>query len=96
MAMNNQPLLPFFLLCITDTDPSFLLILLNSTRPAAAGMSSLAAKFIRRQSSYEWSVTGTPRALKAGTPTHTHTLELTIYRTTRKARLTISSTVGTH
>lgn len=44
---------------------SLRLILVNSTRPASMGSVSSPAEIIRRQSSYVWSVTGTPRALKA-------------------------------
>lgn len=44
---------------------SLRLILVNSTRPASMGSVSSPAEIIRRQSSYVWSVTGTPRALEA-------------------------------
>lgn len=43
---------------------SLRLILVNSTKPASMGSVSSPAEIIRRQSSYVWSVTGTPRALK--------------------------------
>ena len=44
---------------------SLRLILVNSTRPASIGSVRSPAEIIRRQSSYVWSVTGTPKALKA-------------------------------
>lgn len=43
---------------------SLRLILVNSTKPASMGSVSSPAEIIRRQSSYVWSVTGTPRALQ--------------------------------
>lgn len=44
---------------------SLRLILVNSTRPASMGRVSSPAEIIRRQSSYVWSVTETPKTLKA-------------------------------
>lgn len=44
---------------------SLRLILVNSTKPASMGSVSSPAEIIRRQSSYVWSVTGTPSALRA-------------------------------
>lgn len=50
---------------VTCSYLSLRLILVNSTRPASMGSVSSPAEIIRRQSSYVWSVTGTPKALKA-------------------------------
>lgn len=49
---------------ITCSYLSLRLILVNSTKPASIGSVSSPAEIIKRQSSYVWSVTGTPKALK--------------------------------
>ncbi|TNN36189.1 hypothetical protein EYF80_053650 [Liparis tanakae] len=51
---------------IIESYLSLRLILVNSTRPASMGSVSSPAEIMRRQSSYVWSVTGTPRVLEAG------------------------------
>lgn len=64
---------------------SLRLILVNSTRPASIGSVSSPAEIIRRQSSYVWSVTGTPKALEEDS-SHLNNARLKCLRcTTRQA-----------
>lgn len=55
---------------------NFLLILVNSTRPASMGRVSSPAEIMSLQSSYVWSVTGMPRALHRCTSMWVHRLRV--------------------
>lgn len=71
---------------------SFWLILVNSTRPASMGRVSSPAEIISLQSSYVWSVTGTPRALH----THRDSIEEMGKNRHKEATIKCCNTIHTH